>query len=75
MRITTMSLGSRMVLVRISFVCLLCEVVGEGLMGFLSVVALEHPVQTLQLNTRLSNKSWVRFFIAKLSFRSADVLC
>jgi hypothetical protein len=26
-------------------------------------IALEHPVQTLQLNTRLSNKSWARFIV------------
>lgn len=26
-----------------------------------AILATEHPMQTLQLNTRLSNKSWVRF--------------
>ena len=35
-------------------------------------IALEHPVQTLQLNTRLSNKSWVR--IVAGSSRGAGAL-
>lgn len=33
----------------------------------LSLVATEHPIQTLQLNTRLSDKSWVSIYLPPIT--------
>jgi hypothetical protein len=46
---------------RFSFFCLLLSRYARLTLLCVSITALEHPMQTLQLNTRLSNKSWVRF--------------
>ena len=40
---------------------LVCHAIGWANYRMRTVV-LEHPVQTLQLNTRLSNKSWVGYY-------------
>jgi len=65
MRITMMCLESQTDPVRVFSWCDTAD--GTNCRICLRIVALEHPVQTLQLNTRLSNKSWVSYMVTRKS--------
>ena len=53
--------AERILCVLFSFIYMVCHAIGWANYR-MHIEVLEHPVQTLQLNTRLSNKSWVGYY-------------